>query len=111
VRITSFQRLPCCVTKDNTFVVAIEYDYVAWTEQVAKAAEKMLDLKHGNESYAGFASFTSGDLREHDRNLRSVDSKSDLRSGTLTRNGLLNLSSGRHPGHPHSPRSVFRYGF
>jgi hypothetical protein len=34
-----------------------------------------------------------------------------LGSGTLTRNGLLNLSSGRHPGHPRSPRSVFRYGF
>jgi hypothetical protein len=62
VRITSFQRLPCCVTKANTFVVAIQYDYVAWTEQVAKAAEKVLNLKHRNESYAGFALFTSGDL-------------------------------------------------
>jgi len=40
MRITSFQRLPCCVTEDNTFLVAIPYDYVAWTEQVAKAAEK-----------------------------------------------------------------------
>jgi hypothetical protein len=39
VRITSFQRLPC-VTEDNTFLVAIQYDHVAWTEQVAKAAEK-----------------------------------------------------------------------
>jgi hypothetical protein len=74
VRITSFQRVPCCVTKDNTFVVAIQYDYVAWTEQVAKAAEKMLNLKHGNEGYAGFALFTPVIfLREHGRNLRSVD--------------------------------------
>ena len=36
MRITSFQRLP----EDNTFLVAIQYDYVAWTKQVAKAAEK-----------------------------------------------------------------------
>jgi hypothetical protein len=40
MRITSFQRFPCCVTEDNTFLVAIQYDYVAWTEQVARAAEK-----------------------------------------------------------------------
>ncbi len=40
MRITSFQRFPCCVTEDNTFLVAIQYDYVAWTEQVAGAAEK-----------------------------------------------------------------------
>jgi hypothetical protein len=61
-RITSFQRLPCCVTKDNTFVVAIQYDYLAWTEQVATAAEKVLNLKNGKESYAAFVLFTSGDL-------------------------------------------------
>jgi hypothetical protein len=61
-RITSFQRLPCCVTKDNIFVVAIQYDYLAWTEQVATAAEKVLNLKNGKESYAAFVLFTSGDL-------------------------------------------------
>jgi len=61
-RITSFQRLPCCVTKDNTFVVTIQYDCLAWTEQVATAAEKILNLKNGKENYAAFALFTSGDL-------------------------------------------------
>jgi hypothetical protein len=35
-----FQRPPCSVTEDNAFRVAIQYAYVAWTEQVAKAAEK-----------------------------------------------------------------------
>jgi len=44
-------RLPYCVTEDNTFVVAIQYDGVAWTEQAAKATEKVLNLKHENESY------------------------------------------------------------
>jgi hypothetical protein len=28
-RISSFGRLTCCVTKDNMFVVAIQYDYLA----------------------------------------------------------------------------------
>src|SRR5258707_15768411 len=115
----------------------------------------MLSWKHGNASYAGFASFTFGDVSPRAReeltqrrfkiddrqlpgppigfarlggirlycatrfrishlNCQRVQvgaedfglEETALRSGTLTRNGLLNLSSGRHPGHPRSPRSV-----
>src|SRR5260370_28656261 len=40
-----------------------------------------------------------------------VFEETTLRTDTPTRNGLLNLSSDRHPGRPRSPRSVFRYEF
>lgn len=44
------------------FVVAIQYDYLAWTEQVAMAVDKALSLKHVNEGYSGFVLFLSGDV-------------------------------------------------
>jgi hypothetical protein len=60
--ITAYRQIPCCITKDGHFAVALHYDYLAWTQRVAMVSQQIFDFERASGKCRGLVLFISGDL-------------------------------------------------
>ena len=60
-RISSCGSLPVCLAKDGTVIVALQWDYAAWTAPVGRFAESLRTAKYGAFKPTGYRVVITGD--------------------------------------------------
>jgi hypothetical protein len=60
-RISSSGGLPVCLAKDGTVIVALQWDYAAWTPLVGRFAESLHTAKYGAFKPTGYRVVITGD--------------------------------------------------
>jgi len=60
-RISSIGNLPVCLTKDGTVIVALQWDYAAWTPMAGRFVESLHSIKPADFKPTGYRVVITGD--------------------------------------------------